>query len=631
MSIGARKAAMGYKKIWTGWSAIGRVRLLVFGRSGGECSVRSDRWEMLLPRRLWDRNWPMLFLVGLLWVVRYWHSWGFGFYEDDLTHLPTAAAMTFNQAVRYAFDVSRILQLHGGGHPIHYSFIYLLTNIGWRLGEFHALYLIGFSIEALNICLFFLLMRRIQSWRLGLVAGVAYVLYSADTTQTYLTLALGLHPGITIFLVAAHAYMSNKKWLSYVLAPLMLLTYETIYPVFFALPLLTGVAVPQRRRDFVNHIAFAGGILTLFAVWRLFVGDDRISGLGLKDAIIIPVTHMVEGPIVSLGTYLYRCVQTLRSLDLEVALISALGIAGFAWLLSSVDLGASALSRDKLFEAIAQIRQRAGWRRALAEAYARLPGETSSLVKSAFAGAVMLVLAYPLTFTVRAYAISGRDTRVHAAGVLGAAVLVGSVALILLHVANAVGRRRMVTLGLATWLGLLAGFGFVIQRDYRLAWTYQRQFWTSLVQLIPDVSEGDSILVEPQGLLDTRQIGANYWNLPVVLGQIYDFPKDWHDPVWVYRLTESWQQGILGRDGELTLNAATAFAPPDTFRDVDPSSAILIETENGNLRRKSGPMEIGGSQVTFKETQVQGQPPYPPGFLYRYLIQQTDSKGKPID
>jgi hypothetical protein len=186
----------------------------------------------------------------------------------------------------------------------------------------------------------------------------------------------------------------------------------------------------------------------------------------------------------------------------------------------------------------------------------------------------------------------------------------------------------MVTLLLAIWLGLLSGYGFVIQRDYRLAWTYQRQFWTSLVHLIPDVTEGDSILVEPQGLQDTRQIGANYWNLPVVLGQIYDFPRAWHDPVWVYRMTESWEDSILGEDGNLVLDASTVFAPPDTFRDTDPSKAILIQTDENRLSRVTRPLEIDGSAVRFKGTgtQKEGEPPYPPGFLYQYLIGQTEPR-----
>jgi hypothetical protein len=237
----------------------------------------------------------------------------------------------------------------------------------------------------------------------------------------------------------------------------------------------------------------------------------------------------------------------------------------------------------------------------------------------------MLVMAYPLTFTVRAYAISGRDTRVHAAGVVGAAILVGSLMLIALWVSAAAGRRRLVSLLLAVWLGLLLGYGFVIQRDYRLAWAYQREFWSSLVRQIPDVSEGDSILVDPNGLRDTRQIGANYWNLPVVLGQIYNFPRDWHDPVWVYRLTESWQDEIVGEDGKLVLDAATVFAPPDTFRTVDPSSAILIETDGGRLSRRYQPMELDETQVTFKHTLDQGEPAFSHGFLYRYLIDQSDA------
>ena len=152
--------------------------------------------------------------------------------------------MTAAQAFAFAFDLNRIGHLLGQGHPLHYTFIYLLTNLGWRIGDLHGPYLIGFSIEALNVCLFFSLLRRIFDWRLGLVAGIAYVLYSADTTQAYLTYSLGIHPSLTFFLLASHAYVSEKRWLAYLLAPLMLLTYETIYPVFFAVPLLAWVKAP---------------------------------------------------------------------------------------------------------------------------------------------------------------------------------------------------------------------------------------------------------------------------------------------------------------------------------------------------------------------------------------------------
>lgn len=571
--------------------------------------------------------WPALFLVGLLWAARYWNSQAFGLYEDDLTHLPTAAAMTLGQAAAYAFDMKRILLLHGGGHPLHYTFIYLLTNIGWRLGDFHALYVIGFLIEAGNVALFFLLLRRVLDWRLGLVGGIAYVLYAADTTQTYLTLALGLHPCITIFLLAAHAYLRDKKWLAYLLSPLMLLTYETIYPVFFALPLLAWVRGRRRWRELLYHTTTVGGILVLFAGWRFAVGDDRIGGLGLKGALFTPLVHMAEGPIVSIGTYLYRAVQAVRGADFEVAVAALVGTAVFAYVLTRPSLRGMPASPTRLSRPLSDLTKTVGGWRSISAAYAQLPGDLTRLFRSSAAGAAMLVMAYPLTFTVRAYAISGRDTRVHAAGVLGAAILVGSLILIALWLADAVGRRRAVSLLLALWLGLLLGYGFLIQRDYRLAWTYQRQFWTSLVKLIPDVGNGDSILVEPQGLRDTRQIGANYWNLPVVLEQIYDFPDGWHDPVWTYRLTDAWQDNISAGDGNLVLDALTVFAPPDTFRKVDASEAILIETDSGKLSRRSRPLVIDGSAVSFQETNRQGEPPFPHGFLYQYLIQPIGSRG----
>lgn len=565
-------------------------------------------------------------LVALLWIVRYWNSSQFGLYEDDLTHLPAAAAMSPGQALSFAFDPGRILRLEGQGHPLHYTFIYLLTNLGWRIGDLHGPYWIGFAVESLNVCLFFFLLTRIHSWRLGLIAGLAYVLYAADTTQAYLTYSLGLQPSLTFFLLAAHAYAAGRRWLAYLLAPLILLTYETVYPVLFALPLLFSRRKGRRDRGPLSHVAVLGLILVAFAAWRLVAGDDRLGGLGLKDALIVPLVHMVEGPVVSLGTYFYRAGQAVQGIDLEVAVAAALGMAFFAWLLARIDLGASREFRESLAAAIAWGRRGSGLKDAVRQVYSRVPPEITSLVRMVGAGGVMLVLAYPLTFTVRAYALSGRDTRVHAAGVLGAAVLVGSAALLTLYAADAMGRRRWAALVIGVWLGLLAGYGFVIQRDYRLAWVYQRQFWSALVRWVPDISEGGSILVDPGGLKDTRQIGANYWNLPVVLEQLYDFPAEWRNPVWVYRLAENWQDGIVAEDGRLKLDAATTFAPPSTYREVDPSSTILIETTGGQLARRSTPLEVGGTTIVFKTTDSEGEPPYPPGFLYRYLIELGGGK-----
>jgi len=563
--------------------------------------------------------WPLVLLVLLLWIVRYWHSFQFGLYEDDLTHLPTAAAMSLGEVFSFAFDPGRILRLEGQGHPLVYSFIYVLTNLGWRIGGLHGPYWIGFAIEALNVCLFYVLLSRVHGRHLALLAGLAYVLYSADTTQAYLTYSLGVHPSLTFFLLAALAYVSGRRWPAYLLAPLMLLTYETVFPVFFAVPLLSGRSARQRIRELLLHSAVLGLIVIGFSFWRLQVGDDRLGGLAASELILVPLLHMAQGPVVSLGTYVYRAVQALQGIDLEVAAASVTGTVFFAWLSSRIELGTPVGLQDRLTAASAAWRLGRGLRRTVRETYQSLPSEVASLVRLVGAGAVMLVLAYPFTFTVRAYAISGRDTRVHAAGVLGAAILLGSMALLALWTAEAFGRRRWVVLAFGVWVGLLAGYGFVIQRDYVRAWELQRSFWRDLLPQIQDAGEGTVVIVDPAGLIDTVQIGANTWNLPRILEQLYRLPSDWDVPPRVYRGEAYWREYLVLPDGSLRIYGDTTLAPLSEHTITDWDHLIVIHTGRGVVRRKE-PLVIDAVEYALAEPGYPNLATLPRLFLYEVLV-----------
>ena len=573
--------------------------------------------------------WPCLLLVCAFWAVRYWHSAEFGLYEDDLTHLPAAAAMSGRELIRFLVDPERYLRLYGQGHPLHYTFIYLFTNLGWRLGDLTGPYRIGFLIEALNILLFFSLLKRIHSRALALMGSLVYVLYSADTTQAYLTFALGLQPSLTLLLLASHAYLSGKRWMAYPLAALTLLTYETCYPVFVAIPwLITGPRRPQRR-TLLAHVLILGLILVAMILWRLAAEDDRVAGLNsLRSLLSVPVLHMLQGPPVSLGTYIYRPVQAVLALNTEVVLVTIIALAVWLGISRLLDLGRPARLEEGLLLAWAEIRQRTGLRDRTRRFWGQLPVQVRDLLRTALAGLAMLILAYPLTFTVRAYAISGRDTRVHAAAVIGAAVLLGAVLLLVMWFARSSRWRGAADIVLGLWIGLLAAYGFVIQRDYRLAWEYQKAFWSDLVVLLPDLQEATSILVDPSGLKDTRQIGANYWNLPVVLEQLYEFPPEWRRPPWVYRLADGWQSLILADDGNLSLDAATTFTPPSNHGLTDPGNTVLIETFGDRLRRVGGPLQLGEAQVQLRPVpQVLGEPAYTQGFLYPYLLGERAAPG----
>ncbi len=560
---------------------------------------------------------PCLCLVVTFWVIRYWHSSDFGLYEDDFSHLPAAASMSTGEAVAFAVDPQRILSLQGQGHPLHYAFIYLLTNLGWRAAGLYGPYLVGFLIESLNICLLFWLITRIHGRTLAVLVSLVYVLYSADTTQAYLTYALGLQPSITFFLLAGHAYFSRRPWLAYPLAVLMLFTYETTYAPFFALPLLAPEPRRPRLKEITSHVSILAVILAGASLWRIAVGDDRLTGLGVNDALVTPLLHMLQGPPVSLGTYLYRPIQSLQAMNNEVAMVALLAAAAISIAATRIHLGAP----QSLGAVLAQIRADGGTASKVRMAIRTIPPELGRLLRIVVAGYVMLVLAYPLTFTVRAYAISGRDTRVHAAGAIGAAVVVGTLILIILWIGEAAHRRALVITPLAVWLGLLAGYGMVIQSDYIHAWEYQKAFWSELVPLLPDVTDGTVVLIESVGLRDTRQIAANYWSLPVVLEQLYQFPAGWDNPPRVYRMKEDWATKALDDPGMVHVDEYATHAPADTYRTADPANVILIKTAGGTLTRVAEVVSPSGPTINLRPLPRQwAEPPYGRGFLWRYLL-----------
>ncbi len=550
----------------------------------------------------------VILLAAVFWIVRYWHSLHFGLYEDDLTIIPTAFNLSFGQLMRFLF--SYVVEFQGQGRPLHHSFIYLFSWLGWHTAGLWGPYLFGYLLGALNASLFYLLLRRVFDPAAALLGGLAYVLFSADTTQAYLTLSLGVQPSVTFVFLACHAYLSNKRILAYILAFLVLLGYETPFLIFLAAPLLQKGWNRRLLARLGAHALILAGMLALIYLARLnWSGVGGVLDLGPGQMIGVSLTHLLIGPAVSLGTYGYRPLQAIQGLDLEVALAALLALAAFLALLYRLPV-AGGLEAGALWKALRQ----PAVRRAL-------PEEARMLGRMLVTGAVMLLMAYPLTFTVRAYAISGRDTRVHLAGAAGAAILVAAATLALIHLtARAPRAWRLLSRGLvALELALMVGYGFVIQRDYVQAWQYQRQFWTELVPLIPDAGQGTVILVDPAALHDTRQIGANYWNLPRVLYQLFTFPEEYESVPLVHRLEWGWQDALVGQDGRIRVDAATVYSVAGYYGEYEARDVILIRAEGGRLVRVDS-LVIEGQTYTLKAPSEPILPGLPHGFLYDLMI-----------
>jgi hypothetical protein len=199
----------------------------------------------------------------------------------------------------------------------------------------------------------------------------------------------------------------------------------------------------------------------------------------------------------------------------------------------------------------------------------------------------MLPFAYPLTIILRATAISGRETRVHLAGVVGAALVAASVTMLLLRALTSKG-LKLVLLGLISLIfGLNFAFGFVIQKAYVRAWELQKQFWRELIPLISDSVDGTAILVEPSGIEDVLYINANTWVLPRMLERFYVFPDDWERVPAVFRLAKFWEENIVRVPGYFTLDGTNSFAHLVTFGDYEQELAIFVTTSGGIVERQS--------------------------------------------
>ncbi len=495
--------------------------------------------------------------------------------------------MSSGQMVSFLFNY--IIHLYGHARPLSDSFIYLFSALGWKLAGLAGMYWIGYTILALNAILFFLLLKRVQSPSFALLAALFYCLYSADTSQAFLTHSFGLHPSLTLLLIAGHLYLSNKKAAAYLLALVILFSYETPYLVFLGIPLLKKSWDSRLVREMLLHTLVIGGMLVVVVALRSAVGEGRVVQLDLQEAVTTPLLHMIQGPFTVLKTFITRPRQAIQVRSTEV--LAATGIAFLLFILILWRLPWT--DRLDLRESWHNIWQR-NWSQAL-------PADSYRLVQLGLAGLVMLVCAYPLTFTVDATAVYARETRVHAAGVVGAAIGLAAFSALLLSIFNAQRIKLVFQVFLAAWLALLVGFGFVIQNDYRLGWQYEQRFWKELLPLIQDAKDKTVILIEPGLFQDVAQIGANTWNTPRVIAQLYDLPADWKNPPIAVRLIPGWDKLIVTPNGELLLNKATTYTPPSLYGVYQSTDVIFIENGPQGMLRHTAPLALGERVIKLKQ------------------------------
>jgi len=568
------------------------------------------KWKFSLRVRHSAALQALLILLDI-WVVRFWRSGEFGLYADDYSRIPLALAKSGNELI--TFMASNADRLIGRARPLHEISIFVFAFLGSRMAGLQGMYILAFMIIAINSILFFKLLLRIAPREIALLATLCFALYPADTTQTFLTLAFGGQLSIMFVLLALHTYLSGRKRLSYLLVFGSLLCYETAFPPFLVAPLLAPLGKRTPLRRLAGHALIMSLMLAISISVRILAGDNRFAELALLPTLRSSLYHMAVGPVVSLGTYLYRPIQAVQRIGAAFApqtliLASSLTVLFFGRRIMP--------DRQVLPDPPANDTGHPDGRAPVAH----MPFSRLMLI-----GAALLILAYPLALTVRAYAISGRDTRVHLAGSIGAAVIMGGLLWLFMQWMTRM-RKRSLGISLVLLLFLLLGiFGGVVQADYADAWRLQQRLWRDIVRLAPDLADGVGVFIEPSGLIDTKQIDANTWNLPYIFPYLFEFPQSWDRPPRAYRLLPNWEETILSETGEIQANfKAILTSPSNDYGMYDRWQVILLKTDQGHAMERAETILTANGSLQIRPANTFNQPELEPGVLYSFLISDVE-------
>ena len=580
--------------------------------------------------RIPDTAKVFVLLAVTTWIAYFWHYASFGLYADDFMRVGGAMDLTWPELRRLLGDL--LLMRHGQGRPLHDGLIYLFSFIGLRLGGLHVVYWIAYVLLTVNSFLFYTLLKRLFNQPVFAVTGaLAFCLFPAHTTQLWLTTTLGIQPSLTFLLLAIHYYLSRKKKVSYLFILGTLLCYETFFPVFLAAPLLKKKWDYRLIRELVKHALIMGVMMICVVIIRkIFLGAvGVISDLDIMLTISRSINNQLYGPLVSMKMYLYRPVTVLRALIGkesygELWLVLPLCFAGLVFVLSRLKF-ARLGNEHPLNIRLATMVDSKVLRLETTELF-------KSLTKLALVGLIMLVLAYPLTLTTSANSLT---SRVHLAAVVGASILFACVCSGILFLARAYRRKHLATVGLAAYFALLIGFGFCVQRDYQLAWEYQRAYWSDVITLIPDFDKETVLFHDMTGLKNPKYI-APFHNLHQgsILSTIYQLPDDWKQAppsngfrtrsLWTngYMLRPNWwEKRIVPAGGDsFQLNPSVMRGSRKENITIKSSNVIFLEVEKGQLTRKTKPLIINGQEFPLKSKLASGIPSFEKGPLYDYLI-----------
>jgi hypothetical protein len=220
------------------------------------------------------------------------------------------------------------------GRPLNHFLPAALSIVGSSIGGLDGIYVLAAAWLALNGGSVFLIVRRILSNRAAVVAALVYVLFPAVSTKMWLVHAAHVEGAMTFLLLGIWLWLKGGRYrtASYPTAMLALLSYETAFLPFLAVPLLWASDRRTTIRTWTFHLLLCAAIVASIAAIRLSTGDERAAEAVHQtgETVYRMATSLFIGPLTSGGSFFFAPITGWRHLDVFAALAGVLIITGFS-------------------------------------------------------------------------------------------------------------------------------------------------------------------------------------------------------------------------------------------------------------------------------------------------------------
>jgi len=439
---------------------------------------------------------------------------------------------TFNSTIISSDDWSYFVAkyIFGDLHPINLTdrrplilvLYYVLASVFGLRFEYY--YFFNYLILFLSALMVYVIVKRSfpeQKWIAGLVALI-YLIYPVDYTRTWLIMiyirfwwlvSLGV-----IWLLMKYVESGNK-WI-YTLAMMGITIPLGAYEGQFGIILLTSFLITlfYKKTPTKHRLILLGSVIAItfaFLVWRTYI---QPSFLEINDAY---VEALQFNPAILIARYLNGLrIFTIDWFDPIYAQLELSGFNLINWSLFYIPICSIA---------IIWISSRTA-RSTRLEISQKVSAAKSYIIIFLTGGAFWIAGYFPIIL-LYSPSLNGNASRVNSYAVLGAALMLVSIASILATLlANSTLTKRFLVTGIILpfiFAGIFAQLQ--VNKENKISWETQKKIWNGVFEIIPNIKDQKRIVIIIPGYQQLRPFESypflSGWEIEAGIQVLYNNPN----------------------------------------------------------------------------------------------------------